>query len=113
MKKLLITLTAVFGLLGSMSAFAAAELNAADIKRIDKEVTSMVEFLNLSDSEGQTIIELKKGLTLNNREAVSKFGRGSAEFKKARKQIMKAYQAKLYKIVTREELKGWQKAKRG
>lgn len=112
MKKLLITLTALVSLFGSMCAFAAVEFTPADMKRINNEVTSMTEFMNLSDSEAQIIRDLKKELTLKNRTALAEYGRGTPEFKKARKKIMKAYQAELYQVVTREELREWQQARR-
>lgn len=111
-KKLLITLTALFGLLGSMSAFAAVELKPSDLKRINKEVTSMASYMSLSDSEAQIIRELKKNLTLKNRTAIAEHGRGTPEFKKARRKIMKSYQAELFQVVTKQEFREWQQTKK-
>ena len=112
MKKLLVVIATLFTLMSSVSAFAA-ELNDADIKRIEKEVSSMAEFMKLSASEEKKITDLKKELTLENRAAVAEYGRGTKDYKKARRKAMKAYQGELFKIITKQEMKEWRQAKAG
>ncbi|MGR5063497.1 hypothetical protein [Photobacterium sp. DNB22_13_2] len=112
MKRFLLPIIAVLSIITTSSSFAA-ELNDADIKRIKTEVSSMADFMGLNPVEVKTITELKKELTLNNREAVAKYGRGSSEFKQARKTAMKSYQGELYQIITKKELKEWRQAQAG
>ena len=113
MKKLFVIFATFFALFYSIASFAAVELTSADIKRINKDVASMSTFMNLSERDAQTISDLKKQLTLNNREAVAQFGRGTPEFKKARKKIMRAYQKELYQVITREQLREYRQSKAG
>ncbi|MGF1735984.1 hypothetical protein [Photobacterium satsumensis] len=112
MKRLLITIFALLSFITTSSSFAA-ELTEADIKRIENEVGSMADFMKLSPAEEKTITELKKELTLSNRDAVALYGRGSSEFKQARKKAMKSYQGELYQIITKKELQEWRQAKAG
>lgn len=112
MKRFLLSIITIFSIISASSSFAA-ELNEKDIKRIENEVSSMTDFMDLSPAEAKTITELKKELTISNREAVAKFGRGTSEFKQARKTAMKSYQGELFEIITKEELKEWRQAKAG
>ena len=112
MKRFLLSIITIFSIISASSSFAA-ELNEKDIKRIENEVSSMKDFMDLSPAEAKTITELKKELTLSNREAVAKHGRGTSEFKQARKTAMKNYQGELFQIITKQELKEWRQAKAG
>ncbi|WP_159064835.1 hypothetical protein [Thaumasiovibrio subtropicus] len=111
MKKAILTSATALLLMMSAGAHAFDELKPSDQRRLTNEVHEMQVILKLSDADADRIKQAKADMMKITQQLVAQHGRGTDEFKEARRPHWRNYQQELFSVITRDQLKEYNQKK--